>query len=375
MSIRERLIVLLALVMVCIGGVSAYFMLQKEVAIVIDGRTQIVHTFKGNVNEILKEAQVVLYPKDNILPTLSNAVLDQDAIRIVRAVPVTLVVDGKSSKVITVPVTVESALKLAGISLSKFDYSSKPLASKITSKDVIRITRAVPVTLVADGKSNKVITVPVTVKSVLKLAGISLGKFDYASKSLTSKIVANETIKITRVTRTFVKRRSVLNSLEERRPDPSLEKGITHIVRKGSDGVSEKTVRITYEDGKEIDRAIIESKIIKKPVSRLIAMGTLSSVSRGGSRVNFERTVVVEATAYTHTGYRTASGAYPEVGMIAVDPRVIPMGSKVYVEGYGFARAKDTGGAIKGNRIDLFMDNYSNAIRWGRRTVKVYIVD
>jgi uncharacterized protein YabE (DUF348 family) len=293
-------------------------MLQKEVAIVIDGRTQLVYTFKGNVGEILKEAQVVLYPKDNLWPTPSNVVLDKGVIRIVRAVPVTVVADGKSSKVITVPVTVGKALKLAGISLGKFDFSSKPLAAKIA---------------------------------------------------------ANETIKITRVTRAFIKRRAVLSSYEERRPDPTLEKGITHLVRNGETGVGEKTVRITYQDGKEVDRAIVESKVIKKPVSRLIAMGTISSVSRGGARVNFERAVVVEATAYTHTGSNTASGAYPEVGMIAVDPDVIPMGSKVYVEGYGFARAKDTGGDIRGNRIDLFMDSYSQAIHWGRRTVKVYVVD
>lgn len=318
MSIKERLLVLLALISICIGGVSGFYMLQKEVAIVIDGRTQIVHTFKSSVSEILTEAQVALYPKDNLLPTLQNVVLDKGVIRIIRAVPVTVVADGKKSKVISVPVTVYDALQLAGVSLGKLDYSSKPLTAKITS---------------------------------------------------------NETIKITRVTRAFIKRRSVLNSFEERRPDPSLEKGITHLVRKGSDGIGEKTVRITYEDGKEVDRTVIEDKVVKKPLSRLIAMGTISSVSRGGTRVDFERVVVVEATAYTHTGSRTASGVYPEVGMIAVDPNVIPMGSKVYVEGYGHARAKDTGGDIKGNRIDLFMDSNSDAVRWGRRTVKVYIVD
>ena len=85
-------------------------------------------------------------------------------------------------------------------------------------------------------------------------------------------------------------------------------------------------------------------------------------------------TVTFEATAYTWTGNRTASGTWPAVGTVAVDPNVIPLGSVLYVEGYGPAVAADTGGDIKGQRVDLYMDSYEEAIQFGRREVQIEVV-
>ncbi|MGE1113114.1 LysM peptidoglycan-binding domain-containing protein [Priestia megaterium] len=93
--------------------------------------------------------------------------------------------------------------------------------------------------------------------------------------------------------------------------------------------------------------------------------------------------ITVEATAYTAycagcSGI-TATGidlrSNPNRKVIAVDPRVIPLGSRVYVEGYGEAIAGDTGGAIKGTRVDLFMASQSSALNWGRKTVKLLLLD
>ena len=83
----------------------------------------------------------------------------------------------------------------------------------------------------------------------------------------------------------------------------------------------------------------------------------------------------MEATAYTWTGNRTATGTWPSRGTVAVDPRIIPLGTKLYIEGYGHAVAEDTGGAIKGNIIDLYMDDRSECLNWGRRQVEVRIVE
>jgi 3D (Asp-Asp-Asp) domain-containing protein len=95
--------------------------------------------------------------------------------------------------------------------------------------------------------------------------------------------------------------------------------------------------------------------------------------SRG--KISSQKVLQMRATAYTHTGHRTCTGTYPEVGTIAVDPRVIPLGTKLYVDGYGFGTAQDTGGAIKGNIIDLFMETNQECIKWGNRKVTVYIID
>jgi 3D (Asp-Asp-Asp) domain-containing protein len=80
------------------------------------------------------------------------------------------------------------------------------------------------------------------------------------------------------------------------------------------------------------------------------------------------------STAYTFTGHHTAVGAKTRRGIIAVDPRVIPMGTRLYIEGYGYGVAADTGGAIKGRKIDVFFESRREALKWGRRTVNVYIL-
>lgn len=92
------------------------------------------------------------------------------------------------------------------------------------------------------------------------------------------------------------------------------------------------------------------------------------------SRGRAVRTHIMEATAYTWTGNRTATGTWPSRGTVAVDPRVIPLGSELYVEGYGPAVAADTGGDIKGQRIDLYMESYEEAIQFGRHQVLVEVL-
>jgi len=86
-------------------------------------------------------------------------------------------------------------------------------------------------------------------------------------------------------------------------------------------------------------------------------------------------TITFEATAYTWTGYRTATGTWPSRGTVAVDPNVIPLGSVLYVEGYGPAVAADTGGDIKGQRVDLYMDTEHECWQWGRRKVEVRVLE
>jgi len=85
------------------------------------------------------------------------------------------------------------------------------------------------------------------------------------------------------------------------------------------------------------------------------------------------RELTVLATAYTHTGNTTATGVWPYYGTVSVDPEVIPLHSKLSIENYGSGTALDTGGDIKGNRIDVFFDTYEEAIQWGRKTVKVKV--
>ena len=99
--------------------------------------------------------------------------------------------------------------------------------------------------------------------------------------------------------------------------------------------------------------------------------------TKRGKPTSYKKTLNMEASAYSsyESGSYTARGNALRRGYVSVDPNVIPLGTEVYVEGYGYAVADDTGGDIEGYRIDLAMDSYDEAIQFGRRTVKVYILN
>ena len=114
------------------------------------------------------------------------------------------------------------------------------------------------------------------------------------------------------------------------------------------------------------------------PVTGTIDSATWSKLSiKRGKPTSYKKTLEMEASAYSsyESGTHTARGNALRRGYVSVDPNVIPLGTEVYVEGYGYAVADDTGGAIIGHRIDLAMDSYNEAIQFGRRTVKVYILN
>jgi 3D (Asp-Asp-Asp) domain-containing protein len=169
--------------------------------------------------------------------------------------------------------------------------------------------------------------------------------------------------------------------------------GYEKLIQVGSDGMKKSVYQEVYVDGELISKNLEEEIVYKEPVDEIIEIGTKKHLvtSRGGFRYSDE--LVLTATAYDlsyeSTGKNpgdpeygiTASGTKAQPGTVAVDPRVIPLGTELYIAStdgspdYGFATAEDTGGAIKGNIIDLFMEDGEDCYDFGRRTVKVYILE
>ena len=147
-----------------------------------------------------------------------------------------------------------------------------------------------------------------------------------------------------------------------------MNKGEKKIVQEGKQGKDKVTYKVTYTAGKETDRKETDRKTITEPVDKIIHVGVIETIDGFA----YTRKETFEATAYTGGG-RTASGTRARVGEIAVDPSVIPLGTTVYIEGFGLRTAEDTGGAVKGHIIDIYMDSRSECISWGRRNVTVYI--
>ena len=162
--------------------------------------------------------------------------------------------------------------------------------------------------------------------------------------------------------------------------------GITTIVDAGRPGVRETTYRFVRQGNARAVRTTLASRIVRAPRVRIIARGVstysaLARVAEAGfaSAVRFAGSAFhMIATAYTAGCYGcsgiTASGLRAGLGVIAVDPRIIPLGTKLFIPGYGRAVAGDTGGMILGNRVDLGMATQDDAIRYGRRPVTVYVL-
>ncbi len=159
------------------------------------------------------------------------------------------------------------------------------------------------------------------------------------------------------------------------------------LVQQGEAGLKRSRWRIVERGGRIVERQLLESEVIRPPQPHIYHVGiyrhiaSRGQVARGGS-FRATRVLEMEATAYTAhrsgggtgTG-RTASGLPAGYGLVAVDPRVIPFGTVLYIEGYGMAIAADKGRAIRGRRIDLFFHSRQAALQFGRRRVRVHVLD
>jgi 3D (Asp-Asp-Asp) domain-containing protein len=220
-------------------------------------------------------------------------------------------------------------------------------------------------------------------KQILDDASVSLGGKDRAQATMTVDSQGNENmpeINVTRVRDKIVCEAEPTPSPVTRVNDAYLAPGQSEVRSPGQPGVLLKKFDVTTENDVEVNRRQVGSEVLQQPAPKVIAYGIKTdaaqrrAVSRG-SGAQVVKTLQVTATAYTRTGYQTASGVWPYVGGVAVDPAVIPIGSKLYIDGYGPARAVDTGGLIKGNRIDLFFDTESECEAWGRRPVAASIME
>lgn len=229
-----------------------------------------------------------------------------------------------------------------------------------------------------------------TVADALEKAQVTLRRADIVDAPLNSAAKDRACIHVTRVDTEEITNQELIQYKVVKKADYNLRAGEQRVIKQGRCGMSRQYIQITYQNGKEVKREQLRTEVVKKPEPQLIAYGPQVTVSRGTSRpvaggairdasnslpIQDNKTIRVVSTAYTHTGNRTATGIYPSEGIVAVDPRVIPLGTKLYVENYGYAVAADTGSDIIGNRIDVFFNSHNQAINWGKRTIKVQILE
>lgn len=248
--------------------------------------------------------------------------------------------------------------------------------------------------IVADGCEIELRTVGGTVEDALEQAGITLGTQDLLSCEVGDRVFAGMMVTVTRVTTETITQEVQLKYDTDEIPNDRMLVGETIVLKEGVNGTAQETWEIEYHDGQEVGRTLTESVVTRETTTAVVEVGTyvLPTVDtqtqtltfEDGTVLKYSKLINVGATAYSCEGKSfniTKTGTIARVGAIAVDPRVIPLGSKLYVQApdgswfYGVCTAEDTGGKINGKRIDLYYDTIDECVSFGYRNAQVYIIE
>lgn len=284
-------------------------------------------------------------------------------------------------------------LKNVGIPLQELD--SVKVEQKEDRTFDVEILRAGQVEIIADGITLKAaVRSGDSVTNVLERVGLKLGLHDIVTPTKDSTVMHGGKITISRVQVTQTVKTLRIPFEKVTRKSNKIDMGKTVVAQEGKNGQKQQTFEVITRDGVVVSEKLMKEVVITQPQNKIIEQGSRGvssggtlTVNRGGggTPIRYRKVIDVVATAYSSeliSNKGTATGAIARVGLIAVDPRVIPLGTRLYITSadgkrwiYGYAVAADTGGAIKGNKIDLFFNTERECRRFGVQRAKVYILD
>lgn len=384
---KKKLIILISS-FVAIGittGFAAYEGTKETVTLTMNGEEQQIRTHANTVSEILEAYEINVRSEDYISPSAETKVIDDMKIIWEAAKPIQLVIGDNNTTIWTTAKTVEEFIQNQNITITEYDKVQPDLDTALAENMKVRVETAFQLTLTIGGEQQQVWSTSTTVADFLKQQQVTLNELDRVEPKLNEPVTKDSIVKVTRVEKvTDVVEESVDYAVVTKQ-DSSLERGSSRVLAQGYEGIVAKHYEVMLENGEEVSRELIKTETVKESSDRIVAVGIKiipQQVSRSNENVADE--FYVESTAYTAycTGCSgvTTTGinlrANPDMKVIAVDPTVIPLGTKVYVDGYGYAIAGDIGSAIKGYKIDVFFPDKLTAYRWGRRKdVKIKILE
>ena len=290
--------------------------------------------------------------------------------------------------------TVADLLEETALIISETHQITPGLEAPVEEGMTLSLHAAVAVTLQGDGKEEQILTTEKTVKGLLDAAGFPLGPDDQVKPAIMTLLTEGMTIQVTRVEKEYFTEIVEVPYQQLTRFTYDLEPGETRLTQEGSTGRMRIRRAHVTRDGEPEGIQLISTEMVVPPVDEITEEGREKVVmTSDGTLLRYQEVYTMTATAYD-AGYKstgknpgdpgygiTRSGTRVRPGVVAVDPRVIPLGSTLYVESngrsasYGISYAEDTGGAIKGNRIDLYYESRQEALRFGRQSVTVYVLE
>ncbi len=360
--------------------------LARPIAIQADGDIRVFKTQSVTIADALREANLLLKPGDHIFvdgrlvePTtrLTNPTNSAAQIAIKRAVPIQVDDNGAVSTLYTTAPTLGEALRQAGLVLYLGDYINPGLGTPVAPGWQVYIRRSRAATINVDGRTFRTRTRSNTIAGMLADEGIQLIDKDYTIPPATEIVNEGANIIVKRVREELLTESEAIAYETVWQADPSLEIDVHQVTQPGAEGTKKRTIRIRFEDGREVRRSVDREWIETPPTTHINAYGT-KIIPREltlptGQTITYWRKIRVLATSYTaassgkartHPEFGiTATGMRAGTGIVAVDPRVINLRTRMYVPGYGLATVGDTGGRIKGRRVDLGYDE-ANLVLW-----------
>jgi 3D (Asp-Asp-Asp) domain-containing protein len=257
------------------------------------------------------------------------------------------------------------------------------------------------VTIIYHGNTTRTTGSTETVAQLLDRLGLEVSGEDVVSHGMDTPVRHGMQLRIDRVVTREETYTADIAHGQTLCNDASLPEGTEMVLTEGEDGEMICQAKVTYRNGLEVSREILSQKVLRQPVTEVLAVGTADTASESGSDampvisdgfitlptgevLTNTDTATVRATAYTHTDAGcdliTSTGTTVRWGTVAVDPRFIPYGTRMFIMAsngsyvYGIAVAEDCGGDIKGDRMDLYMPTYEQCIEFGRRVCTLYFL-
>lgn len=367
-----------------------------------DGETVTVSSFSADPYAIVEKAGIELGSSDTIELDNFDPNSENNTISVKKAYEVLIATEDGDPVIYKMGGTVSDVLDAAGIELEESDALNYSKDAEINSEMAILVSKAVKVTVTVDGKKHTYKVVDSTVGDLLESKNIKLSSDDIINHKKTEQLKDGMKIVIKRVEykeKTLTEKIGYETITKE---SDELYIGQTKVVTEGKNGKRWGYYVCRFIDGELADRACVMTKVLKEPVDKVVLVGTkrytnpvkssrvISEIAPpytieldgNGRPLHYKKLITGKATAYCGGGI-TATGQRAMPGRIAVNPRQIPYGTKMYIVSsdgkyvYGYCVASDTGGfAKRGSAIaDLYFHSYNECVQFGRRSVEIYILE
>lgn len=308
-----------------------------------------------------------------------------------------VITDGDRVLVYTSAATDPAAvLNEAGLALDEDDTYTTQSGLGVSE---ITVQRSQQITVNNSGEVLQINATEETVAQLLERLDIQLEEGVSVSAPLEAALLDGMEITVSRTVSALETYTTLIPYETTYRYDETIPAGTEVVVIPGQVGQLTNSANVQYVDGQETNRTIVTQDVVAQPVNEVIAIGIGEETKPAagelvigdgtitlptGEVLTFNDTMQVVATAYTHTDagcdFITATGTTVRIGTVAVDPQMIPYGTRMFIVAndgsyvYGVSTAEDCGGAIKGNRVDLYYPTHNECIQFGIRNCTIYFL-